>query len=151
MKKLDIVHSDIDPQILSNIQRLDEQRILNSNFTDILRIFQSNKSLGKFIYDNTESIIKSRLFGANDIPDDIDDQYDYISQSDQYQLIKFIYYLIDIKEFALAREALRIGATIAAFKRSFAMDWAGFKNHYKDKSFYNDMVALIKEAGADTF
>lgn len=99
LKKLaiGIVHPDIDLNILQTLRALSEKEILSSNYEDIIKIFQKNKSLRKFIYDNIATII------MNNTSDN-----DYFSGSEIVKLAHFIIDLMKMKEITLTKEVLRV-------------------------------------------
>lgn len=100
LKKLDsgIVNKDIDSYVFSLMQNIDEQKILSSSYQDIIKLFQKNKTLRKFIYDNMRRII----FPDHPIYDGqllLNGSLDIITE--------FIVDLMKMKEIILVKEVLK--------------------------------------------
>jgi hypothetical protein len=98
LNKLDFLpeHLDIKPQILNTILEL---KVLSSGLRELIDIFEQNKFLRKFIYDNMEQIIINnmtiRKFGV-------------ITNYDADYLAKFIFNFMKMNEFTLAKRAIEI-------------------------------------------
>lgn len=100
LKKLEtrIINPDIDSLIFQTLDELEQQKILNSDYKGIIEIFQKNKGLRKFIYDNLNKIIEKNSLNFKDLT--------YIKHI--RPLINFIIKLMKIKEIALVKEILKI-------------------------------------------
>ena len=98
MNKLDLLpeHPDIKPQILNTILEL---KVLSSSLEEVIDIFKNNKFLRKFIYDNMNKIISNNIV--------FKENTDKITKESAIKLSKFIFELMKLNEFTLAKEAIR--------------------------------------------
>lgn len=95
INKNDFIHPDVDKYILSLMQDIDKQKILSSSYDEIIEMFKNDKSLRKIIYDNMREIIRINSYN---------DEYSDYNTNMSY----FIIDLMNIKEIALVKEALKI-------------------------------------------
>ena len=91
-----IINPDIDSYIENMLEKLDEQKLLNSNYDEAVELFQKNKRLRLFFYDNMREIIKRNLLNKDNI---------YLIES---EITNFIIDLLKINETILAKEVLKI-------------------------------------------
>jgi hypothetical protein len=100
MNKLSILpeHPDVKPLILDTIL---EFKILSSDLHIVMNIFENNKFLRKFIYDNMGKIITNNIKF---------DEKGKIVQDSAHQLADFIFDFMIANEFILAKEALKFAS-----------------------------------------
>ena len=99
MNKLSILpeHPDVKPLVLDTILQL---QILSSPLDEVMNIFQNNKFLRKFIYDNMDKIISNNVVINKD----------KLTDDSVHQLVDFIFDLMISNEFILAKEALKFAS-----------------------------------------
>jgi len=104
--KLDLLpeHPDIKPLILATILEL---QILSSDLTEVIYIFKNNKFLRKFIYDNMNQIINNNVVNKNP---------GKLTKEISRKLAKFIFDLMKLNEFTLAKEAIKIARKYESFE-----------------------------------
>lgn len=106
LKKLDskIVMKDIDNIIF---QTLDEQRILSSNYKEMVTIFRNNKTLRKFIYDNLPYIIETKSYNEDYGGYMFDNNFDKTGK-----ISDLVVGLLKLNEIILAKEVLKVSSEV---------------------------------------
>jgi len=99
MNKLSMLpeHPDVKPLILNTILEL---QILSSNLDEVINIFNNNKFLRKFIYDNMDKIISNNIVLENS----------KLTQDSAHSLANFIFDFMVSKEIILVKEALKFAS-----------------------------------------
>jgi len=99
MNKLSILpeHPDVKPLILDTILQL---QILSSPLDEVMNIFENNKFMRKFIYDNMDKIISNNIKIENS----------KLTQDSAHSLANFIFDFMVSNEIILAKEALKFAS-----------------------------------------